>query len=328
MFTYAECARMADAVYHVNVVNAVFPQKMPSRDPSSEALTRAGFRLVGVYENPAVLFRAAIWTRGGWFGFAIRGTVPTDPSLKNVNQDYVMKALSQAPLDLVKASVGPINRIIGPPRGKCIVVGHSLGGSVAQLLGLLYGVPFVTFNAPGMRYDVMRKGWIRAGMRVYDHLTGPGTTFLTMLPGLRSLTNWAVRETPGMDQSFDEARNEVATGAGVPAPDITSALGADQQLGFNIAHSCDTIHKLTGPPIGEPYRAADWTPTLVQAAEDAVVGPLAAMLIYHDMPRMAQFLEHNGWGREHPVYAVTGAKGRVFYARTHYAAPTGWNAAA
>ncbi len=327
MFTYAECALMADAVYHVDVTNAVFPATQPAQDHSAKALTQAGFRLVGVYESPAILSRAAIWSRGGWFGFAVRGTVPLDPSLQNVTQDYVMKALSTAPLQLVRAAVGPINKIIGPPRGRCIMVGHSLGGSVAQLLGLLYGVPFVTFNAPGMRYDVMRKGWVRAGMRQVDSANGPAATVATMLPGIRSLTNWAVRETPGLDQSFDEARGEIAQGAGLPPPDITAALGPDQQLGFNIAHTLDTIHNLTGPPIGSPYRPADWTPTPAQVAETIAV-PALGIGIYHDMTRMAQFLAHHNWGHEHPVYAVAGARGRIFYARTHYAPAPGWESAA
>ena len=39
--------------------------------------------------------------------------------------------------------------ISGPGNKPISIVGHSLGGGLAQIVGYLRGVPFVTFNAPG-----------------------------------------------------------------------------------------------------------------------------------------------------------------------------------
>jgi hypothetical protein len=42
------------------------------------------------------------------------------------------------------------------------ITGHSLGGGLAQLIGYLHGLPFVTFNAPGMKNNVP-KGFTAPG---------------------------------------------------------------------------------------------------------------------------------------------------------------------
>jgi hypothetical protein len=42
----------------------------------------------------------------------------------------------------------------GARRKPLSIVGHSLGGGLAQLVGYLRGVPFVTFNAPGMKGNI------------------------------------------------------------------------------------------------------------------------------------------------------------------------------
>jgi len=38
------------------------------------------------------------------------------------------------------------------------IVGHSLGGALAQIIGALKRVPFITFNAPGMRTQLETQG--------------------------------------------------------------------------------------------------------------------------------------------------------------------------
>jgi hypothetical protein len=42
------------------------------------------------------------------------------------------------------------------PRHVASLVGHSLGGALAQVIGHWSGVPFVTFNAPGMWDDIQK----------------------------------------------------------------------------------------------------------------------------------------------------------------------------
>jgi hypothetical protein len=39
------------------------------------------------------------------------------------------------------------------------LVGHSLGGALAQLVGFGFGLPFVTFNAPGVRNNIRGISW-------------------------------------------------------------------------------------------------------------------------------------------------------------------------
>jgi hypothetical protein len=40
------------------------------------------------------------------------------------------------------------------------LVGHSLGGGLAQILGAIRGLPFVTFNAPGMKGNLSTYGYL------------------------------------------------------------------------------------------------------------------------------------------------------------------------
>ena len=44
--------------------------------------------------------------------------------------------------------------ISGPARKPISIVGHSLGGGLAQIVGYLRGVPFITFNAPGCKGNI------------------------------------------------------------------------------------------------------------------------------------------------------------------------------
>ena len=58
------------------------------------------------------------------------------------------------------------------PNSKIWVIGHSLGGSLASLLGVTFGVPVVTFNPPGERMASQRL-----------HLPSPVRTPLACMPG-------------------------------------------------------------------------------------------------------------------------------------------------
>ena len=317
MFSYAECALMADAVYHV---------KEEPNSSSIGELKRAGCALTTIFENAGPLYRAAIWQRGTARAFVVRGTVPSLVHRQNLGQDFLMKMASQAPYDLVKLAVHDIQRTIGPPHAIGMFVGHSLGGSAAQVLGLLFGLPFMTFNAPGMRYDLMRKGWVRQTQLAED-MVSPQIAIMkslaTMVSGGRDLADAFVKHTPGLDQSYDQARSEMARGVGIPVPDSTAVPSPDSQLGFNVAHEKDEIHNWLGPPIGTPYRLASWPGSPLMTAAPLISPEAGAaagaygIYYYHDSKKLAEYLRTLPWGGIQPVRATMGAKARVFYYRVH-----------
>ena len=334
MFTYADCARMADAIYYLR-------SAQPDTPEGRQALADTKCTLAGVYENEGALYRAGIWQKAGWSAFCVRGTVPKHWPPTNLEQDVQMKLDDAVPYALLRLAVQDIEAHIHPKSGqRWIVVGHSLGGSVAQVLGFLYGVPFVTFDAPGMRYDVMRRGWAKAVAR---GVGGLGSEVLSITPGIRSLYDWSVKKTPMLDDSYDQARANVARAIGEPVSNADSTADHDvgDQLGFNIAHSKDTVHKLLGPPIGADYRFADFVPapnlvptqvrvmaTPISPAGALLAGALTGsamdVLRYHDSKALADYIASRNWGGEMPVAATADARGRIHYFAPSYMSAPGW----
>ena len=331
MFSYADCARMADAIYHVRSAS-------PDTQDGREALRLVKAQLVAVFEDDAVLYRTAIWRKAGWSAFVVRGTVPNPMTPANLTQDILMKLGSNVPFDLVRRSVRDIEATIHPgTAARWIVVGHSLGGAVAQVLGFLYGVPFVTLNAPGMRYDVVRRGWVKTMAELSG---GVGSTLLSMVPGVRDLYDGAVRRTPGLDNSYDAARAELGRMIGLHVSNTrsTASHNPDTQLGFNIANDRDTIHRLTGPPIGNPFMSANFVPdyykvpayvqffrALANTAPIVEIGQAAMdVLRYHDSRALADYIDGLNWGTENPVSASVTTDGRVQYFAPSYMSAPGW----
>lgn len=286
---------------------------------SSVRLAQSGIVLKQVFSQPSVAYRAAIWQRGKAKAFVVRGTFVPGTQGQNLIQDYEMKRLSKAPIDLVRAAVGDINRHMSPPHGYNMFVGSSLGGSTAQLLGFLYGLPFMTFNAPGMRYDVMRRISVRVAGTLGDNIAASATkgwsemiSVLTMLKPGRKVVDDHVAATPWLDQSYDQARVEIARNAGIPVPDSTANVTPEKQLGFNIAHSRDSIHNSTGVPIGRPYQFADWS-----EAASGTSGPSPHLpwniTYYHDSKKMAEFLFKQPWAQQRPIRPYIGPLGKTYY---------------
>jgi hypothetical protein len=60
------------------------------------------------------------------------------------------------------------------PGFRVSLVGHSLGGGLAQVLGHWTGLPFVTFNAPGMWGDIQRAkmGFLTSPANAYRSIKG------------------------------------------------------------------------------------------------------------------------------------------------------------
>ena len=80
----------------------------------------------------------------------------------------------------------PLNRLNGfhhthsrlfSPHSNIWVIGHSLGGSLASLVGITYGAPVVTFEAPGERLAASRL-----------HLPSPVSLWSSLKSFLRTLS--------------------------------------------------------------------------------------------------------------------------------------------
>jgi hypothetical protein len=108
----------------------------------------------------------ARWTEGHWYGtgfqggiytrenevvVAFKGTAATsDTALNDLGADFRLA------MGFIPNQADSGNRLaqaaVGMARGRPVsIVGHSLGGALAQVVGTWRSLPFVTFNAPGMR---------------------------------------------------------------------------------------------------------------------------------------------------------------------------------
>jgi hypothetical protein len=95
--------------------------------------------------------RTVIYTDGSVFVVAFRGT------------DNASDLVEDAQLTLgMNTAMYPIGEAIAAGvknHGTVYVTGHSLGGAVAQVVGSRMGLPFVTFNAPGVAILASRNMW-------------------------------------------------------------------------------------------------------------------------------------------------------------------------
>jgi hypothetical protein len=79
---------------------------------------------------------------------AFKGTRPTQTSDLVADLKLAMGFMPTQAKDALKATVD----WLGPLKGTTVTLtGHSLGGALAQVVGLQTGLDFVTFNAPGMK---------------------------------------------------------------------------------------------------------------------------------------------------------------------------------
>lgn len=128
MATVMEYAELADAVY--------------DDDPAVDGWRRIGFCPSGSGITQA--FQGAAFTKNGETVFAFKGTsggrdVMADIKLATGMNTYQYSSAREFVVNTVNHQ-----------RVNVSLCGHSLGGAIAQIIGNRMGLPFVTFNAPGV----------------------------------------------------------------------------------------------------------------------------------------------------------------------------------
>ena len=155
MATLFEYARIAIAVYKQDDDGAAGKTHLGSGD----------FMLANLLQSGAGEWACRFWQSGtasnGFQGAILENADEVVVAYKGSKtgitgkQDWLVSdlqiALGRIPNQAHSASeiVEVAQRCI--PNKPLSIVGHSLGGGLAQLIGYIRGVPFVTFNGPGMK---------------------------------------------------------------------------------------------------------------------------------------------------------------------------------
>ena len=132
MPTIIDYARMSSGAYDANPAVPRWTAAEPMYEPNS------GLRTV-------------IYTDGSVFVVAFRGT---DNASDLVEDAQLTFGMNTAMYPIGEAIVSGVQS-----HGPVYVTGHSLGGAVAQVVGSRMGLPFVTFNAPGVAILASRNMW-------------------------------------------------------------------------------------------------------------------------------------------------------------------------
>ena len=112
----------------------------------------SGYKLVAVSKvDPSTGFAAIALQKGDNIVIAFRGTELDDS--QDIDNDYKMWIEKKIPPQINEAK-NFIKTIQADPKFKnknITLTGHSLGGSLAQLIGAMYGYNTVTFNPYGTK---------------------------------------------------------------------------------------------------------------------------------------------------------------------------------
>lgn len=120
--------------------------------------------------------RSIIYTDGTVMVVAFRGTDNLSDLVEDAQLTFAINTAMYPIGEAVAAGAGA--------HGPVYVTGHSLGGAVAQVVGSRMGLPFITFNAPGVALIASRNIWqtnyfafqARAMGAAASALTNPGQT--------------------------------------------------------------------------------------------------------------------------------------------------------
>ena len=158
----------------------------------------------------------------------ILGIRGTDPG--QVNTDIwadIQLAMGSVPYQYEQAEKALRSILTRYKNRPIYVTGHSLGGGLASMLGALYKLPVVTFNAPGMHNSVSSK------------LSGTSPTAIALTASSSAYPGAMPVYTPALMQQLEAQKKAQAT---------VAALNKSQML--NIRASSDVVSVGTGPAIG------------------------------------------------------------------------------
>lgn len=154
----SEFARMSSGAYDATPSVPRWVAATPQYDPNSG-------------------LRSVIFTDGSVFVVAFRGTDNTSDLVEDAQLTFAINTAMYPIGEAVAAGAGA--------HGPVYVTGHSLGGAVAQVVGSRMGLPFVTFNAPGVALIASRNVWqanslafqARAFGAAVSAITDPGQAY-------------------------------------------------------------------------------------------------------------------------------------------------------
>lgn len=151
MATLLELALIADAVYG----------QAEGGNDSQKELSKNGWTCPSAMQvNDSSVFSGGSLTSSGFQGrvfqskdgkeavIAYKGTKPSQVSDLVADMKLAMGFVPTQAKDALKATVDWTKQL---GNKKFTIAGHSLGGALAQVVGLQTGINFVTFNAPGMQ---------------------------------------------------------------------------------------------------------------------------------------------------------------------------------
>jgi hypothetical protein len=151
MATLLELALIADAVYG----------QAEGGNDSQKELAKNGWTCPSAMQvNDSSVFSGGSLTSSGFQGrvflskdgkeavVAYKGTKPSQVSDLVADMKLAMGFVPTQAKDALKATVDWTKQLGSK---KFLITGHSLGGALAQVVGLQTGINFVTWNAPGMQ---------------------------------------------------------------------------------------------------------------------------------------------------------------------------------
>lgn len=145
MVTLLEYARIADKVYEPSTSRA--PSIAGFRPVQGCAIDDASVFSGGSLFSSGLQMRAFQREQGGDVVIAFKGTKPSMVSDLTADLRLTLEGIPRQAVEAVKHTLEWKGRLASP---RVTLAGHSLGGAIAQVVGMLTDLRFVTFNAPGM----------------------------------------------------------------------------------------------------------------------------------------------------------------------------------
>jgi hypothetical protein len=171
MPTLLDYAHMANAVYSIDD-NAVIDYLVKQgRSEWSVRLWEAGTASNG--------FQGAILESDSDVVCAYKGTQTSGATVRQDLLNDAVLAINLIPSQAMAAKDMAVAARCIAGRKPVSLVGHSLGGGLAQLIGYFSGIPFVTFNAPGMLGNVELVPFLYRGTRPGGPIRGFNMILLT-----------------------------------------------------------------------------------------------------------------------------------------------------
>lgn len=187
---------------------------------NSKSETPQRYKIIKSVQNPSNGFYADVLYNGKDIIIAYRGT---EQSINDIRNDVAM-ARSRIPAQATDA-ISLYDAIRSEyPNANITLTGHSLGGSLSQIVSAIRGVKAVTFNAYGVR-DMFKKGTQLKEKNIVNYLNEQDV--ITMINGQNHLGKIYSIENIGqkvLDKHFLEGMGDLSNRVGKSQNEIEEIL--------------------------------------------------------------------------------------------------------